>query len=74
MTGPLVTIKLFYMFKETAKTSFKDMMCSFCNTTTYSNVLKGNTQYGNDPYCCIPTYNMYIAGLFQSILLSTFIR
>ena len=40
------------------------MMCSFfkyCNTAIYCNTLKGNTQYGNDPYCCIPNMRTFLS-------------
>ena len=29
-------------------------LTTYCNTAIYCNTLKGNTQYGIDPYCYIP--------------------
>ena len=62
MTEPLVTRNIQYNFTFLLSffASFKEMICSFislttyCNTAIYCNTLKGNMQYGINPYCCIP--------------------
>ena len=62
MTEPLVTRNIQYNFTFLLSflASFKDMICSFINLTTYCNMaihcntLKDNMQYGIDPYCYIP--------------------
>ena len=67
MTETLVTrnIQYDFMFLLSFFASFKDMICSFINLTTYCNMaiycntLKGNMQYGIDLYC-------YISNAFQA--------
>ena len=71
MTELLVprNIQYSFMFLLSFFASFKDMICSFisvttyCNTAIYCNTLKGNMQYGIDPYCYIPIEYMHISLL-----------